>query len=120
MNSPTGTRLRRLLAVFMFPLQERLKMKALACSRWISLTGKFNSLNFGYEKSRTSVFRFIGGGVLNTGCVQEEIRFVICPELLVSCLFSEVMENNEALIITGNYYNNYYLLLIICNKLDLF
>lgn len=45
--------------------------------------------------------RFIGGGVLNTGCVQEEIRFVICPELLVTCLFSEVMEGNEALVITG-------------------
>ncbi|XP_032792418.2 poly(ADP-ribose) glycohydrolase [Daphnia magna] len=45
--------------------------------------------------------KFIGGGVLNTGCVQEEIRFVICPELIAACLFSEVMENNEALIITG-------------------
>ena len=48
-----------------------------------------------------SVLRFIGGGVLNTGCVQEEIRFVICPELIVTCLFCEVMESNEALIIAG-------------------
>nr|CAH0106658.1 unnamed protein product [Daphnia galeata] len=45
--------------------------------------------------------KFIGGGVLNWGCVQEEIRFVICPELIVACLFTEVMESNEALIITG-------------------
>ncbi len=27
---------------------------------------------------------FVGGGVLGNGCVQEEIRFIICPELLVS------------------------------------
>ncbi|XP_046631255.1 poly(ADP-ribose) glycohydrolase-like [Daphnia pulicaria] len=45
--------------------------------------------------------KFLGGGVLNWGCVQEEIRFVICPELIVGCLFSEVMESNEALVITG-------------------
>ena len=45
--------------------------------------------------------RFIGGGVLGWGCVQEEIRFIICPELIVACLFTEVMEKNEALSITG-------------------
>jgi len=45
--------------------------------------------------------KFIGGGVLNEGCVQEEIRFVICPELLLSRLFTEVMDANECLIITG-------------------
>ena len=27
--------------------------------------------------------KFIGGGVLGHGAVQEEIRFLICPELLV-------------------------------------
>ena len=27
---------------------------------------------------------YVGGGVLSSGCVQEEIRFVICPELIVS------------------------------------
>ena len=50
----------------------------------------------------TNLNRFIGGGVLNWGCVQEEIRFVICQELIVACLFTEVMESNEALIITGD------------------
>jgi len=34
--------------------------------------------------------------------VQEEIRFIICPELIVSRLFTEELENNEALIITGS------------------
>lgn len=45
--------------------------------------------------------RFIGGGVLGHGSVQEEIRFLICPELLVSQLFSEKMLHTEAIIITG-------------------
>ncbi|KAL5245031.1 hypothetical protein ACI65C_012441 [Semiaphis heraclei] len=45
--------------------------------------------------------KFIGGGVLGHGSVQEEIRFLICPELLVSLLFSEKMLHTEAIIITG-------------------
>ena len=46
---------------------------------------------------------YIGGGVLGRGCVQEEIRFVICPELLLSLLFTEVLTDNEAVVITGKY-----------------
>lgn len=45
--------------------------------------------------------KYLGGGVLNHGCVQEEIRFIICPELLVSMLFCEVMDENEAIVIKG-------------------
>lgn len=45
--------------------------------------------------------KFVGGGVLGHGCVQEEIRFIICPELIVSRLFVECLGFNEALIITG-------------------
>nr|XP_054771282.1 uncharacterized protein LOC129279206 [Lytechinus pictus] len=44
---------------------------------------------------------YIGGGVLESGCVQEEIRFSICPELLVSLIFMESMEENEAISIGG-------------------
>lgn len=43
----------------------------------------------------------VGGGVLGYGCVQEEIRFVICPELLVSRLFIERLGDQEAVIVTG-------------------
>lgn len=44
----------------------------------------------------------VGGGVLGYGCVQEEIRFAICPELLVSRLFTEQLSShNEALLIIG-------------------
>lgn len=45
--------------------------------------------------------RFVGGGVTGSGLVQEEIRFIINPELIVSRLFTEVLDENECLIITG-------------------
>lgn len=45
--------------------------------------------------------KFLGGGVLNYGCVQEEIRFMICPELLVSRLFTEYLWENECMTIVG-------------------
>eukprot|EP00698_Gefionella_okellyi_P007931 TRINITY_DN1940_c0_g1_i2.p1 TRINITY_DN1940_c0_g1~~TRINITY_DN1940_c0_g1_i2.p1 ORF type:complete len:345 (+),score=55.45 TRINITY_DN1940_c0_g1_i2:47-1036(+) len=43
----------------------------------------------------------IGGGVLGKGCVQEEIRFCINPELIASRLFTEEMLDHEAVVITG-------------------
>ncbi|KAI3362469.1 hypothetical protein L3Q82_012755 [Scortum barcoo] len=43
----------------------------------------------------------LGGGVLGSGLVQEEILFLINPELIVSRLFTEKLEDNECLIITG-------------------
>ncbi|XP_023698102.1 poly(ADP-ribose) glycohydrolase [Paramormyrops kingsleyae] len=45
--------------------------------------------------------RMVGGGVTGNGLVQEEIRFMINPELIVSRLFTEALDNNECLIITG-------------------
>ncbi|CAM9284115.1 unnamed protein product, partial [Lampetra planeri] len=45
--------------------------------------------------------RFVGGGVTGHGLVQEEIRFIINPELIISRLFTEALEHNECLIITG-------------------
>ena len=44
---------------------------------------------------------YLGGGVLNTGCVQEEIMFTICPELIAGMLIMESMNENEAIIISG-------------------
>jgi len=44
---------------------------------------------------------FLGGGVLCGGCVQEEIRFAVCPELIVGCLYCQRMTENEAILITG-------------------
>ena len=39
---------------------------------------------------------YVGGGVLGHGCVQEEIRFLICPELISSMLFTERLGDSEA------------------------
>jgi len=44
---------------------------------------------------------YVGGGVLSTGCVQEEMLFALCPELIVSRLLTEVLDDNETLVITG-------------------
>ena len=45
--------------------------------------------------------KHIGGGVLGTGCVQEEIRFVLSPELIVSMLFCETLDEKETILIKG-------------------
>jgi poly(ADP-ribose) glycohydrolase len=44
---------------------------------------------------------YIGGGSLSYGCVQEEIKFSVCPELNVTRLFCEKILGNEAIIMTG-------------------
>ncbi|KAF9570384.1 hypothetical protein EC968_001838 [Mortierella alpina] len=52
--------------------------------------------------------KVIGGGVLDRGSVQEEIRFVICPELIISRLFIQRLQENEAVLIKGaERYSNY-------------
>lgn len=45
---------------------------------------------------------WIGGGVLGSGLVQEEILFLMNPELIVSRLFTQRLTDNECLIITGD------------------
>ncbi|CBH14710.1 poly(ADP-ribose) glycohydrolase, putative [Trypanosoma brucei gambiense DAL972] len=45
--------------------------------------------------------RCIGGGVLSSGCLQEEIRFVTSPELLLSCLVCEELLDNEVVFVAG-------------------
>ncbi len=51
--------------------------------------------------------KYLGGGVLGFGCVQEEIRFLICPEMILSRLITEVLDYNECLVMTGNYDKQY-------------
>ena len=43
----------------------------------------------------------IGGGAIAYGCVQEEIMFCACPELIVSRLLCNVMQSDEAIVILG-------------------
>ncbi|VDL89193.1 unnamed protein product [Schistocephalus solidus] len=45
--------------------------------------------------------RLLGGGVLHSGCVQEEILLCITPELLVGRLFLEALLPHEAILIFG-------------------
>lgn len=51
---------------------------------------------------------YLGGGVLHSGCVQEEIRFTVCPELLVGMLLCERMRDDEAIEIWGAEHFSYY------------
>jgi len=45
--------------------------------------------------------RYIGGSVLGEGCLQEEIKFITCPELLLAKLFPGEMRDNEAILVSG-------------------
>ncbi|KAL3679148.1 hypothetical protein R1sor_022104 [Riccia sorocarpa] len=44
---------------------------------------------------------YLGGGALHQGCVQEEIRFMINPELIAGMLFMSPMADNETIEMTG-------------------
>ena len=44
---------------------------------------------------------YIGGGVMRSGAVQEEIMFSVCPELLVSLLFCKKMDDDEAIVLVN-------------------
>ena len=41
--------------------------------------------------------------MLNHGLVQEEIRFMICPEMIISRLITEVLDQGECLFMTGKF-----------------
>lgn len=45
--------------------------------------------------------KYLGGGALRSGCVQEEIRFMINPELIAGMLFLPSMGDNETIEIVG-------------------
>lgn len=45
---------------------------------------------------------WIGGGVLSCGLLQEEILFLMNPELIVARLFTQRLTDNECLIVTGD------------------
>jgi len=45
--------------------------------------------------------KYIGGGVLSSGAVQEEIMFMIHPELIVTRLFCERMHDLDAIVVRG-------------------
>ncbi|XP_043273552.1 poly(ADP-ribose) glycohydrolase-like [Venturia canescens] len=81
------------------------------CPKWDQLDAKLPSLHITSKGTIETegagllqvdfANKFVGGGVLNWGCVQEEIRFVICPELMVTMLVTEALDDTEALVISG-------------------
>lgn len=89
---------------------------------WSESKSKFSSIKLSISSERTIedghgmlqvdfANLYLGGGVLGWGCVQEEIRFVMNPELIVGMLFCESMKNEEAIVMTGcaqfNKYSGY-------------
>lgn len=54
---------------------------------------------------------YIGGLVLQSECAQEEVLFIVSPELIVAILFTEKLEDKETLLVTGceryNVYSGY-------------
>jgi len=60
--------------------------------------GVFRLIHYGFELKFTKSI-FYG---------QEEIRFLICPEMIISCLICEKMQPDEAILIVGaERYSNY-------------
>ena len=45
--------------------------------------------------------KVIGGGILGSGAVQEEIRMAIAPEMIAARLFTVPLKDDEVLFITG-------------------
>lgn len=45
--------------------------------------------------------KYLGGGALHRGCAQEEIRFMINPELIAGMVFLPSLADNEAIEIVG-------------------
>lgn len=69
-------------------------------NRWIEALDDHLQIDFANE--------YAGGGVFSGGCVQEEIRFVLSPELFVACLVFAKLEPHEAFVIHGTERYSYY------------
>jgi len=66
----------------------------------LSTDGKIETEGAGFLQADFAN-EYVGGGVLRSGLVQEEIRFTICPELIAAMLFSEAMQDTEAISVIG-------------------
>lgn len=99
----------------MSPHMAPLRMKAQACCRWKSIRSdekswwivstnhwRFSFVLFSSNGQVDFASSWIGGGVLSSGLVQEEILFLMNPELIVARLFTQRLTDNECLIITGD------------------
>ncbi|XP_062082467.1 poly(ADP-ribose) glycohydrolase 1-like [Humulus lupulus] len=69
---------------------------------------KFEVCSFGLIEDQSSgalevdfANKYFGGGALHRGCVQEEIRFMINPELIAGMLFLPALADNESIEVVG-------------------
>ncbi|PAA83399.1 hypothetical protein BOX15_Mlig006438g1 [Macrostomum lignano] len=121
-QSPCGRRLEKLRCIFNYfnritkkePYgvvtisRRRLKQNLDWCSRVEPIPKLLHVSSIGTIEDTDGEFleadfanKYIGGGVLGHGFVQEEIRFSICPELIVTRLVAECMDDREALHVKG-------------------
>lgn len=89
-----------------FPIWREDERKISAVKYHISSSGKIETASGCLQVDFAN--RFVGGGVLGNGSVQEEIRFVLNPELIIAKLFTECLADGEALIISGTEQFNSY------------
>jgi len=69
------------------------------CEVEVRETGKIEDAKGAIEADFANAY--LGGGVLGTGRVQEEIMFTVSPEHMVGMLFCECMNDKEAIFIKG-------------------
>ena len=80
----------------------------------ISTEGKIETDGAGFLQADFAN-EYVGGGVLRSGLVQEEIRFTICPELIATMLFSEAMQDTEAISVIGvEQFSCYRYVTVVC------
>ncbi|EFJ37347.1 hypothetical protein SELMODRAFT_77537 [Selaginella moellendorffii] len=71
------------------------------CKFQVSATGDISNHIGGEALEVDFANKYLGGGALRAGCVQEEIRFMTNPELIAGMLFLPMMEDNESIEIFG-------------------
>ncbi|KAJ9472151.1 Poly(ADP-ribose) glycohydrolase [Diplonema papillatum] len=72
------------------PLQTRLSVDESGC-----IESKIGCLQVDFAN------RYLGGGVIGNGCVQEEIRFLMTPGLMLARLVCECLSEEEAVRVIG-------------------
>ncbi|CAF0738092.1 unnamed protein product [Adineta steineri] len=70
-------------------------------SKWCVIQIALMKLKEKCEANTGTVNTIKDGSVMDEGCVQEEIRFTISTEMLVSLLVCEKMQSNECIFLIG-------------------
>ncbi|RME23331.1 MAG: hypothetical protein D6798_13760, partial [Deltaproteobacteria bacterium] len=92
-------------------LERRVAVGAPSLHRWTTMSAPLRRLELqpdhaGIEEATGCLQvdfanRYPGGGVLGRGCVQEELRFAMSPDLLATTLLCPAMSDDEAITVHG-------------------